>query len=661
MQSLEALQHIQLPDPWQTDAIRAIKGGHDVVLDAPTGAGKTFVLEQIIESGHFRGQIIYTAPTRALANDKYAEWQSLNWNLGIVTGDISENTDAPILVGTLEAVQGHLRRSDRLCALVAIDEYQWLADPQRGNHYEGFCMSLAPDTRLLLMSGSVANPDFVAKWLERLGRPVTVIRHKIRPVPLEEFDIDGPARRMPDRIQGFWARRLAGALWAGMGPVLVFAPHRKESERLARQVARELPPPVEPLLLSDEQRNILGSQLSKLLEARVAFHHSGLSYLQRAGVIEPLAKSGQLRVVFSTLGLGSGINFSLRSVLITAREYTSGPLRHMIQPHELLQMAGRAGRRGLDDTGYLLVSRDTPRLSEARPFQLHRSGPLPWSAMLPPLANLPHDEVASQLETLSRRLYTEAPVDMGIHNELARSSSEPYPCQLRCDTSRARLVRRKKRPFKACRSCAQRPACRQLSPSATPVWEWISGGLLTKQLELTRRGFHTSQFLGPEGLAVAAIIEDKKYPLADAILDLADLFGGERFCADEPRWAGRLAHCCRKAYQRLSITGWLEWGVPCNYGYGAASTLRKLINREQRKTQLAGEHSGVGDIDRLITEWTSLLRQIRSLPQTDSDRWLELQHQAGYWLELFPPPELPPLPHMTASQKKPVSHKLRWN
>jgi|GEM_PF-5823812 len=76
MQSLEDLQHVQLLDPWQTDAIRAIKSGDVVVLDAPTGAGKTFVLEQIIESGHFRGQVIYTAPTRALANDKYAEWQA---------------------------------------------------------------------------------------------------------------------------------------------------------------------------------------------------------------------------------------------------------------------------------------------------------------------------------------------------------------------------------------------------------------------------------------------------------------------------------------------------------------------------------------------------------------------------------------------------------
>ncbi|MEM6599856.1 MAG: DEAD/DEAH box helicase [Verrucomicrobiota bacterium] len=659
MQSLEALQHVQLPDPWQTDAIRAIKAGDDVVLDAPTGAGKTFVLEQIIESGHFRGQIIYTAPTRALANDKYAEWQQFQWNLGIITGDVSQNTDAPILVGTLEAVQGHLRRSDRLCSLVAIDEYQWLADASRGNHYEGFCMSLPADSHLLMMSGSVANPDYVARWLERLGRSVRVVRHHQRPVPLEEFDLDGPARRMPDRIQGFWARRLAGALWKGLGPILVFAPHRKESERLAKQAARELPPPVDPLVLSSEQKSILGPLLSRLIEARVAFHHSGLSYLQRAGVIEPLAKSGQLRVVVSTLGLGSGINFSLRSVLITAREYSAGPLRHQIQPHELLQMAGRAGRRGLDDTGYLLVSRDTPRLSEARPLCLHRSEPLPWSSILRSLAETEMESTDSHLLLLGEQLFTESEFTMGI--EFTTFKKESIPCHLGCDTSRARLVRRKRRPFKGCRSCDQRPECKALSPKATPAWQWISCGILTKQLALTTRGRCVSQFLGPEGLAVAAIIEDRKYPLEEAVLDLADLFGGERFCEHEPRWSGRLAHSCRKIYQRLSIEGWLEWGVPCHYGHGAAITLRRLINREARKAQLVGEYSGAGDIDRLVTEWSSLLRQIRSLPSRPNPRWSELQRQAQYCLELFPTPELPPLPEIIAAQRRSVSHRLRWN
>lgn len=659
MQSLEALQHVQLPDLWQTDAIRSIKANHDVVLDAPTGAGKTFVLEQVIESGHFRGQIIYTAPTRALANDKYAEWQSLNWQLGIITGDISENTDAPILIGTLEAISGHLRHTDRSCSLVAIDEYQWLSDPQRGNHYEGFCMSLPTDTQLLLMSGSVANPEFVACWLQRLGREVDVIRHHQRPVPLEEFDIDGPARRMPDRIQGFWSRRLAGALWAGLGPILVFAPHRKEAERLARQCVRELPAPEVPLILTEFQKSVLGNSLSKLLEARVGFHHSGLSYQQRAGIIEPLAKSGQLRIVVSTLGLGSGINFSLRSVMITSREYNSGPMRCIIQPHELLQMVGRAGRRGLDETGFLLTSRDTPRLSEARPFHLHRSAPLPWSSILSSLTPADQYEgVRKSLSSFSQRLFTESRISTGVEH----SNEEPadLPCRLSCDTSRARLVRRKRRPFKACRSCDHRNACKQLSPSPTPVWEWIRCGILTKQLQLTQRGQTVAQFLGPEGLAVAAIIEDKKYPVADAILDLADLFGGERFCGQEPRWSGRLARSCQRIYQRFSINGWLEWGVPCNYGYGAATTLRQLINREKRKAQLTGERSGVGDIDRLMTEWCSLLRQIRSLPRTQNERWCELQNQADSWLKLFPPPELPELPEIPASQKKPVSHKLRW-
>ena len=82
-------------------------------------------------------------------------------------------------------------------------------------------------------------------------------------------------------------------------------------------------------------------------------------------MIEPLAKAGQLRAVVATLGLSAGINFSLRSVMITAGSYRYDQKEHEIAPHDLLQMAGRAGRRGLDETGYVLVSSSTPRLRRA--------------------------------------------------------------------------------------------------------------------------------------------------------------------------------------------------------------------------------------------------------------------------------------------------------
>ena len=93
---------------------------------------------------------------------------------------------------------------------------------------------------------------------------------------------------------------------------------------------------------------LAGDRLAKLLKTRIAFHHSGLSYAQCAGLIEPLAKAGQLRAVVATTGVAAGINFSMRSVLVTETEYTVSNLQRLIRPDELLQMFGRAGRRGLE-------------------------------------------------------------------------------------------------------------------------------------------------------------------------------------------------------------------------------------------------------------------------------------------------------------------------
>ncbi|HEX2750936.1 MAG TPA: DEAD/DEAH box helicase, partial [Verrucomicrobiales bacterium] len=175
--------NLSLPDLWQQEAVRYLKAGRDVIVDAPTGAGKTHVFELLVDAG-IRGQAIYTVPTRALANDKRLEWQRKGWDVGIVTGDLSENPTAPVVVATLETQREKLLHGDGPSVLV-IDEYQMLADPVRGLAYE-LAMVLAPvDTRLLLLSGSVGNARDVAEWLRRLGRNVEVVATATRPVPLE--------------------------------------------------------------------------------------------------------------------------------------------------------------------------------------------------------------------------------------------------------------------------------------------------------------------------------------------------------------------------------------------------------------------------------------------------------------------------------------------
>ncbi len=652
-----ALQTLVLPDDWQAAAIRALGAGRDVVVDAPTGAGKTYIFEKVVERGGLKGRAIYTVPTRALANDKFAEWRARGWRVGIQTGDTTLDAHAPLVVATLEAAQGRLTGGAERAALVVIDEYQWIGDANRGNHYEGVIAAMNPAVRLLLLSGCVGNPGDVGAWLERLGRRVEVVRHATRPVPIEEVDADGLSRFVPPGVSGFWAKRMAGALREDLGPILVFAPHRQDAERLARQAARELPN-AQPLALSEAQGRLAGPALGRLLEARVAFHHSGLTYAQRAGLIEPLAKAGQLRVVVATLGLSAGINFSLRSVMITGRRYAVDGLDREIQAHELLQMIGRAGRRGKDETGYLLVSSHSPRLAEARPMRLRRAAPLPWSFLLRQAGE--GAPAWGAADRLARSLFTTEPVRMGHERTRARKPEE-LPCGLGTDTGRARLVRKERNPFPGCAACALRGECLEMDTAPSLLWQWERIGLLDRGLGLTPRGRMVACFLGPEGLAVAAAVEDAEYDPAEAVMDFANLFAGSRFAGDEARWGGRLAVACNKVYRRFSIDGYLHFGVPPQYGAGGEDVVRELSGGRRRRGQLTGEHSGVGDIDRLVTEWRSLLRQIVEAPDLGIPRWTAMREAAARHLEAaLERCFLLDLPPLTTDQRNAVSHRLRW-
>jgi len=372
---------LDVPDLWQQDAVRALQAGRDVLIDAPTGAGKTRVFELFVDSGAAarRGQAVFTVPTRALANDKWREWKARGWNVGIATGDLAVNIHAPVLVATLETQRERIL-ARRPPAFLVIDEYQMLADPRRGLNYELALALAPPETQLLLLSGSVRNPDDIAAWLGRLGRDVHLVRERERPVPLEELPVEN-LPRVPDAIAGFWPRLAAGAWLAGLTPLLIFAPRRAEAEKIARKIADALPLD-DPLPLRPDDERLLGRDLARLLQKRVAYHHSGLPYAARAGWIETLAKNGHLRVVVATTGLAAGINFSVRSVLVADTTYHDGPFQRELRPDELLQMFGRAGRRGIDSRGVVLVARNSPRLGSAAPRQLRRVNELDWPTLL---------------------------------------------------------------------------------------------------------------------------------------------------------------------------------------------------------------------------------------------------------------------------------------
>jgi superfamily II DNA/RNA helicase len=833
---LTALNQVTVPDLWQQQAVAALREGKDVVVQAPTGSGKTLIFELWSNQGKNRGQAIYTVPTRALANDKLAEWRARGWDVGIATGDLAENLNAPILVATLETQKNRLIQGDGP-ALLVVDEYQMLSDLDRGLNYE-LAMALAPpQTQLLLLSGSVANPQDVVKWLTRLGRQATLIRHDQRPVPLEEIHANNLNYHIPSEIRGYWPRFVAKALAEDLGPILIFAPRRQAAEILAADLSRQLPVP-NPLQLNTEQKLIVGEHLARLLKTRVAYHHSGLSYGARAGVIEPLAKAGQLRVVVATMGLAAGINFSLRSVALAAESYRRDQVEKLLNPAEILQMFGRAGRRGLDETGFVLITANELRLLDARPCHLSRSGAVDWAALLNLMAAAAQHgrDPFREAVQVQERLFTMKPIFLGVEESLRHPD---VPCGLKTDAERARHVRKRVREMlnsrgewelmrepvarplseivapcdvlrvarsvetqldqktehatrnmphdfvpalgvpsalekigngelcvlsqngeaktygrastvadrisgdrvvlakwvrrltnwngrqaplavwnekivplldqklahqktpvvkfideahrivahvsiadltmrvpvdshgvaiwkpierevlpSDCARCSLAPICRQLPASTGVALLWRRLGLVDAAGVPTVRGRVVSFFSQGDGLAIAAALEDETYALDELIYDLANLDAGFRFCGDENRWGGRLAIVCHEKFGLQTIAGYLENGVPPKYGSGAEQVVASVHKNPLNKNAWISDLVGAGDIDRVIIEWRSLLRQIAHAPDLEWARWRALQAMAKGILNETESPTMTDLPPLEYHQTKRVDHRL---
>ncbi len=789
-----------IPDLWQQQAVRALRAGQDVVVHAPTGAGKTYIFD--LFQPEMRGQAVFTVPTRALANDKLAEWRALGWDVGIATGDLAYRLDAKIIVATLETQKGKFlaRIGPRL---FVVDEYQMISDAVRGVNYELALALAPPETQLLLLSGSVANPQDIVAWLRRIGRDAVLITHGERPVPLQEVDLYALPNKAPANVRGEWPRLITNALRAELGPVLLFAPRRNAAEDLARELAATLPPD-EPLTLSPAQEQLAGPRLARLIKSRVAFHHSGLSYAQRAGLIEPLTKAGQLRAVVATMGLAAGINFSMRSVVITDTRYMAGPYEKQVQPDELLQMFGRAGRRGLDDVGFALISDRTPRLHDARARQLKRATQTDWPtaiAVMHAAVKRGAEPFAAALE-LNRRLFTPHEISLGV--ERARATG-PMPCGFEIDAERARFARRgmiemtnsrgeweprperteevrlgdalllehgRWRPALAlartlegigigglcklgsgaekkygreaplgtrrsdgslslapwlkrvlhmprldlagldrevfarfteltggvldamvprgeqlvvrirfderrvpawrdslgsalldpptrrdlplpCRGCAEFSTyCEKVEIVQSPAYSWRQLGVIDPHGHPTRRGIIFSFFHQGEGLAIAAALEDESYAISDLVFDLANLRAGPRFAGDDPPLGGRLGALCQRTYERADLPGYLEMGVPLNYGAGASEMVREILEHSTPRQKLLTEFLRSGDLERGLIEWRSLLRHIVWAPDFDWPRWRELKTVAAQFIESTTSPTVFDLPPLTGAQMR---------
>jgi hypothetical protein len=209
-----------------------------------------------------------------------------------------------------------------------------------------------------------------------------------------------------------------------------------------------------------------------------------------------------------------------------------------------------------------------------------------------------------------------------------------------------------------CARCSLVPACRKLPAATGTALLWRRLGLVDAAGVPTLRGQIVSFFSHGDGLAIAAALEDPRYPLDELIYDLANLDAGFRFCGEENRWAGQLAIACHRLFGQQTIPGYLENGVPPKYGAGAEQIVAAVHKNPLSKHGWVTDLVGAGDIDRIIIEWRSLIRQIVHAPELDLPRWKALQALARSILLETESPTVTDLPPLEYHQTKRIDHRL---
>ena len=209
-----------------------------------------------------------------------------------------------------------------------------------------------------------------------------------------------------------------------------------------------------------------------------------------------------------------------------------------------------------------------------------------------------------------------------------------------------------------CAQCSLVETCKKLPTATGTALLWRRLNLVDPQGKPTLRGRLVSFFSQGDGLAIAAALEGERYPLDELIYDLANLDAGFRFCGDDNRWAGRLALACHEKFGMQSFPGYLENGLPPKYGSGAEAVVQAVHRNPLAKHAWITDLLGVGDMDRVIIEWRSLLRQISHAPELDWPRWRALQAMAKTFLNETESPTVTSLPPLEFQQTRRVEHTL---
>ena len=387
-------------DPFQQQAIAALNVGRSVVVCAPTGSGKTLIGEYTIYRALARGgRIFYTTPLKALSNQKLRDFREQFGaeQVGLLTGDVSINRDAPILVMTTEIFRnmlygtpiGEVGTSLVGVEAVVLDECHYMNDRQRGTVWEESIIYCPPEIQLVALSATIANADQLTDWLNLVHGSTELIFSDFRPVPLQFYFgntkgvfplLDQNNKQLNPRLKpkykgGKKAARPESPTISyiveqlqqrDMLPAIYFIFSRRGCDKAVEEMgelslvneqeAAQLKVQIDDFLRRNPEAGRAG-QIEPLYRG-IAAHHAGILPAWK-GLVEELFQQGLIKVVFATETLAAGINMPARTTVISTLSKRTDRGHRLLTASEFLQMAGRAGRRGMDAVGYV-VTLQTP-------------------------------------------------------------------------------------------------------------------------------------------------------------------------------------------------------------------------------------------------------------------------------------------------------------
>jgi len=375
-------------DDFQEQSVKAIDEGQSLLVAAPTGCGKTLIAEYAVEASMKLGKhVVYTAPIKALSNQKFRDFRKRFGDkvVGIHTGDVTINPEGQLLIMTTEIFRNLiLENSPRLADVhyVVFDEIHYLDDPERGTVWEESIILAPKGIHFMCLSATVPNIRELAQWMENVrGEPIRIIEETHRPIPLKHFLFSPKFKEMSIKevarlycknpgVRKSFAKKKPSSrsivrhvIDTGHYPILYFCFNRNACERNAYiHYHHSLLTNSEHARVKEMVNDLVAQyhlesydrlfSMRELWEAGVAYHHAGILPAAKE-IVERLFATGLIKLLFCTETFALGVNMPASTVIFDTLEKFDGVEFNYLMTRHYNQMAGRAGRRGMDDVGYV--------------------------------------------------------------------------------------------------------------------------------------------------------------------------------------------------------------------------------------------------------------------------------------------------------------------